>query len=548
MKPPQSSPQMPPALQARQDPYACLPALLDYVNLNPAWAAHPALVNLYISQFNLPPATPMPLYAEAPAVYALCGLSMASDGDNLDTLSTIDPVWRNLWNWMPTVYRKLIVREYSTVHTSIRATMSIMIYFLRGSTFTSAFAATKGVLAFALEMYIDLARYPSQGDDTIDSRGQYACLTLHLILASPLCDLYEVVKTVGYNRHRAVRDLLLPVYLSAHGGEAWMCLFTLVFNVHITMLTRIPEFYHTLPTKTVISTICQCLSRVIAEGIPKHDPTEIKDRAFGTNTNLRAIVMFWEQYLTQIAYGHTWAIHALQEGMLSLIFRIFDGNDVQRDIGLYLTHILNSLQLHVLHRPVLWRLKMDPTIQQPLCTADDRICKEWKLLQDAVLYSDTAHKDFDALKMPVPGLECVYPLKIRSNKHSTFSATREVHPRSGAAQIARSCSITQRRVNETTGGATGSAVANIAQTIQAARDRFLLAKETPPPYVLIIDYVRQAPLVVNVKTLDEQDDPNQLVLDRMPVLIPYIRVPYGTEDPYILVSPQLSGKLFGWVE
>ncbi|KAG6905322.1 hypothetical protein DXG01_003437 [Tephrocybe rancida] len=508
-----------------------------------------------MSQFNSPPPAPMSTDVEIVAVNALGGLWMASQHGNPHLPNPLDSGWKNLWKWLPALYRKLIIKEYSTVHLAVQSIQSTMSYFLGNPSTASAVATTPGVLGLAVEMYIDLARHPSVDDMEIDTRGQRTCLVLQMILSSPLSNFQEVIETVGSGQHHVTRKLLQPVYLSVNGGKAWMRLFGLIFTIHITLLKRNPEFYHTIHTRTLMSTVCDSLSKITGDGIPIHDPTEREGKPFGIKANLSAIVIFWHQYSSQVARGYSWVIYALEKGILLLTFKLVNDPRLRYETSIYLTRIMNDLKLHALHRPVLRCLKRDPTLHQSLYTKDSTICEMWKLLQDAVRYSDAAHKEFEALKLPVPGLNCAYPLCFKDKTMKVWRCT--------GCKVVFYCSVVcqgndWRRHRR--------AVAFIVQprtlaffdflveremdlqrqTIQALRDNFLSNRTTPPPYLLVIDYIRQTPPEVTIEMLHEEQDLNEFGKHRIPILLPYICVPYGTEERQIFICPLISGQLFGW--
>ncbi|KAG6906854.1 hypothetical protein DXG01_011661, partial [Tephrocybe rancida] len=166
---------------------------------------------------------------------------------------------------------------------------------------------------------------------------------------------------------------------------------------------------------------------------------------------------------------------------------------------------------------------------------------------------------------------------LRYNILSLVFHARRKYLRSGDALDASMHCIAPKRAKERTGELTEVYVDGVGQRILLAshhnlaflhflaeremrlrrgqimksRDK-LLAKSTssPPPYVFLLDCTDSVPPVVSVQTVEEArgDRLTYIALPRTPVIVPLFRLRLGSDQRQILVSQDISGILFGWVD
>ncbi|KAG6908620.1 hypothetical protein DXG01_003945 [Tephrocybe rancida] len=550
---------------ARKEPYNYLPRLVSHLHSRGTWQDHPDVVSLYLTQFESPP-VPMSLDAPHSSIDAMSGLLLAVQHNNSDCTRALESAWKNVWKWMPSIYAMLRIIECRTARAPLSALLGILVVLLGNSTVAPALIATEGVLGLAMQMYIDLGTSSLDNDQDIQERAHHISNALFLILKSPLCGAHEVAETVGFSPRRAARALLRPIHLSVHGGAAWRSVFSVLLNVHMELVNRCPAFYQSLPAQSVISHLCVAMSRFTSDYFDSLTmPVSGSLYVDSSPSNIMPILVFWNYYSSDAAHGHAWIIHALRYGLVSLLLKISGIQTLKPAMKSGLIKLIDDLRAYSIHRPVVRRLQQEVALMQGIPTADKKIVGAWRLLREAVNYANITHTEFDALKRYT--FRCQYKKCEEDRLGNLASETTGAATARSAGPIAtvsdNACPVpllshinhalerdflVSPRTPAFFEFLVEREMSSHQAFIQSKRDTLLATRLTPPPYLVVFDYSLGAPPDVNVTYEYDNGTYRNLGLRRVPVLVPQIHVTYGAETERFVVSTDISGQLFGWLE
>ncbi|KAH0578823.1 hypothetical protein H2248_003020 [Termitomyces sp. 'cryptogamus'] len=88
------------------------------------------------------------------------------------------------------------------------------------------------------------------------------------------------------------------------------------------------------------------------------------------------------------------------------------------------------------------------------------------------------------------------------------------------------------------------------EAINDKLETFRLASPTPQPLILLFDHDKRIPPDISIHIPEAFDQFSYLDMVKVPMLLPCIRVRYGTRYRYrdLPLPSDLSGQLFGWFE
>ncbi|KAG6916594.1 hypothetical protein DXG01_006202 [Tephrocybe rancida] len=410
----------------------------------------------------------------------------------------------------------------------------------------SLVASTKGVLALAMELYLELGRGSLDDDKDIFERSRTTTSILVYLLSSPLPDFKEIFSAVGFDSEHAAIALIRPLYLGAHGVGDWIHTIPVFLNIHLQLMTRQPAYYRSLPAKTVMYHLCDILTSVFAM---LSDTARTASLRYHKDAYVKFPLLALTDYFHNVARGHSWLIYGLRLGLLPLILQsasYAEGEADTRTLSSIVT-LLDELRLYAIHKPILRRLVEEPdVIDRKFSSTIDNIQSGWAALLQGVGHAQAAHTVFDSLRLYSP--ECKY--------EQVLSSILSALTRQFLTQLA------VHRCGESIKGRNFLHSSRSTEFLRFLVEREMKARESDiqrqihdlynqpsaqPPFVFHVDYCKSVPPVITVKEAPYNDFCT-LPLLRIPILMPFVSVLYGTQTVKFLASTDMSGNLFGWMD
>ncbi|KAG6888522.1 hypothetical protein C0992_008320 [Termitomyces sp. T32_za158] len=532
------------------------------------WLNHPHILDLFLSQLDKAPPYDV---AWSPSIdetaHALMSLSVAipckKEQRHLFREKILSK-WANIWPWMNFFYYNdsLLANlpSESGLHL-LRDSIRRLFILLVSDPLLTFVASTEGVLKLAFTIWIHLAEPIPDGEDPRDKVLAMSDVLLTLVQSS-LVDIGELRAAVGFIRRQGAEHLFKLMHISIRGGPEWAQCLCFILEIHRKICMRTPAFYGSLPTKTVISSLCNALAVAIAAVGPARGVRAM--RADYAKTIITISFALLVGYSTHAAEGYSWAIYALQCNILSLLFdcRLRIQDDV---ICLAINAILNELKICSVYRPVLRHLKRAVFVDRPLDEIQDEKARTaWTSLSEAISLMCHCQMGFDKLGEYSPScayLDCEtedkFARKVRRclgckivwycsiacqkldwKEHRNFCGKNRPsrdpleHPRT--QKFFRYLAELQSIGNKT--------------SITNDLYRYRLDDPTHQRLIILNDYSSQIPPEISIHPFE---DFGKFTLEESawkPVLVPCIRVRYGTLDREMIFSSHIYGELFGWFQ
>ncbi|KAG6916406.1 hypothetical protein DXG01_006986 [Tephrocybe rancida] len=512
--------------------------LVDLLSRDDPWKAHPDLLNLYVNQFESSPPTAFLSDTPSAPVFAVLGIWLAIATEKPGQLvQALLPAWPKMWKWMSFLYREIILTSNNRFDANIKyffatSFVGVLSFFVFMPDTFSTVATTEDTLGLSLLIYINLAAHPPSPDDLpprLASEGFTA------LLQSPLSDFNEIVQAVGFNRYQAAKSLFLPIIAAINGGPVWEKFFPHLLGVHMQICSRSPQFYGSLPPSIVMRYICEAFSHFVHVN-PSSIPDSTQEFHYEPHTCIEVILWLLVRYSSAASVDHSWVIYALQGDIITLVLKSAASSRFSSSITTSVTSLLNELQLYAIHRPVFRRLSRDPALGRRPSTTNRDILLQWEQLLKVMAYLNTAWNEFAEIKL-------CYALKCNSRVRETTGRIIERY----VDQIGLRNLLFSPRTMPFFEFIAEREMMKHCTGLKARRDKLLV--KAPPPYILVADFTDIiSPGKVTVRTVTEcAVDLRSFDIQRMPVILPLIRVRYGAQVTHVLVAVELSSKLFGWM-
>ncbi|KAG6917082.1 hypothetical protein DXG01_003971 [Tephrocybe rancida] len=554
--------------------------IVDRVMGNPdgPWKHSRAIVNLYLDQFGHPqPAISSPATTFKP-IYALLGLWIATERDRSDDLGyIIKSSWLKLWPWIDFLYRKVIIAGCDVLSKTNRyaltiAIQAILLRLIRRDFTLPTVAGTEGTLALSLEMHIHFGRHPPDKDREVLAQSENTSFLAVTLIESPLSNFNEVIEVLGSGK-KAASTLFQPFLMIAHGRLSWAAFFPLFIEVHKHLMVRNSGYYQSLPVDKIMSHICEALTYFTTNAPWVHDVTLDYTVTNKTHNFLKSLLSFLVVYSVKIyGGGHSWAVYAVRGGLLPLILKCAPYTATLPEMEITMQSLLDNFRINAIHRPIMRVLSRDPEVLGRRFSSTSKIVQgSWKKLLQGISHAEDVHGAFKARRL------CV----LWMGSLSSFAT----------AVVAKLLTTARWRANESTGGTTAKRVDHIVCDViyewrnmlridtlargfldsprniaffrfiieekmkdrkhSLRKDRDYLMGNTPrppPPYFFVLDYSTYNPPGDSIETVVDFVKACDIDLPRIPILIPYIFVFYGGVTHRMLLSAELSGELFGWID
>ncbi|KAG6908619.1 hypothetical protein DXG01_003944 [Tephrocybe rancida] len=503
-------------MEPHQDPEAHLRTIvlsLRFSDNGNSWKAHPVFLELFVAQFNSPPPTNFTPHGRTAPIYAILGISHAigfSDTDHL--VPGLHPAWLKMWAWMDFLYRQFILVERDQIEREILDLLAfsienMLLIFLADASTTAIVAATGGVLGLAIDMFTSLGAHLKKSVGNVPllpTRLKLTSTALIGLIPSPLSDFDEVVVALGSNKRVAAQALFLPVSPENHGAEDITGFFPILIDVHIKLCERSPDFYGSLSPSVVISHICDALSHFTSTR--RHVPDAANKWPFKTHDCIEALLRLLIHYSLRASEEPSWIIHALRHDILSLLAACASSGDATPNITRHAEALLGDLRQHSLHLPILRRISSDPALKHIPSGANSSFLSQWLLLVQGLGYLRTLRAEFDEYEPFSPHFFRLLMQREMAVHHD--------------------------------------------ELMEAQKHRLPISNTpSPPPYIFLVDCMDSIPPRVTTQTVDESGiDIRQMAITRMPFVLPFIKVRYGTRIPLMLVCEAFSGAFYGWMD
>ncbi|KAG6901058.1 hypothetical protein C0995_001340 [Termitomyces sp. Mi166 len=373
---------------------------------------HPRVIDAYTRQFYQPPPTSIFSPGVQAAEIAIRRLFEITILDGFEaTKPVLLSVWPKMWKWIDFLYRHLprLDDDNHSTMTYIQALLGFLI--LHDPVECTEVISTKGVLELVFIIWIQLAEYPP--DDELGMLIVNAGQMLIVLIRSSLIDIQEPGAAVDYYQtlgRNAITLLLETIKMGTRGDSPYSRYLPLIFRVHAVLCEANPEFYLRVPTKSLISTICEALW-FAASCPPSNNESEEPKPEFAVmqprNSIATAIALLY-MYTSTVAYGYSWVIYALRYNLLSFLFECMHMECSGRnDIDCFVSELLDQMKMFVIYRPVLRHLRQETILNSTFeDIEDEKLRFHWISLAKTVRLYSSKEKSFDRVRGYT--LQCTY--------------------------------------------------------------------------------------------------------------------------------------------
>ncbi|KAG6908745.1 hypothetical protein DXG01_003449 [Tephrocybe rancida] len=332
----------------------------------------------------------------------MVGLRGALDIEETEhLLRVLHSTWTKMWPWMDTLYRRIVLEDdgqKGDLSSALIIAVGRLLTFMAEHPKGSEPETTPGTLWLAVKMFVDTPTHPPEIEELV-WRLRFSEPALIVLLDSPLSYPSEVIDAVGFNKVRAANSLFQPIHFALHAGQRqWKSSLGLLLLVHRSLCSRSPEFYRSLPSRTVMSHLCDCLAYFVHR-FPAG--TESTDSILGNSNEIIAVIVgLLEIYAKNIADGHSWIIYALRRDALGSLIqsaRHLELYPHPSDLASSIEGLFCRMAGHAVHRPV-WRiLAQHPAMGRPLPAriTNEMVISSWFILNRAVGYMKTGYDAFE---------------------------------------------------------------------------------------------------------------------------------------------------------